>query len=132
MFGFSPTIIAWALSGVMLAGLGTGAYIYYKTTKATIEKQRMEIMALTLANAEQEKTILRQKNEARVNERNNSALQVRLQESEEYQDDLLDILHKHDLTNLASKKPGMIEKRINEGTRNVFSDIESTTSDDNQ
>ena len=37
----------------------------------------------------------------------------------------LDIFKRHSLTKLAAAKPGLIEKRANKGTKNVFESIES-------
>ena len=36
----------------------------------------------------------------------------------------IDIFKRHDLTKLASAKPGLIEPRINKGTKDVFDSIE--------
>ena len=36
----------------------------------------------------------------------------------------LDIFKRHDLTKLAAAKPGLIETRINKGTKDVFESIE--------
>ena len=36
----------------------------------------------------------------------------------------LDIFKRHNLTKLAAAKPGLIESRINKGTKNVFDSIE--------
>ena len=37
----------------------------------------------------------------------------------------LDIFKRHDLTKLAAVKPGLIEKRINNGTKEVFDELEN-------
>ena len=36
----------------------------------------------------------------------------------------LDIFKRHDLTKLAAAKPGLLEPRVNNGTKNVFDSIE--------
>ena len=46
---------------------------------------------------------------------------------EKYKNDLISKLQKHDLTRLSHQKPGMIEKRINNGTQKVFDSLESLT-----
>ena len=46
---------------------------------------------------------------------------------EEYRNELISKLQKHDLTRLSHQKPGMIEKRINNGTQKVFDSLESLT-----
>ena len=40
-------------------------------------------------------------------------------------DDYLSIFKRHDLTKLARVKPGLIEPRINNGTKKVFESIEN-------
>lgn len=40
----------------------------------------------------------------------------------------LEVFKKHDFTKLAKAKPGLIEKIINEGTQNLFKEIEDATS----
>ena len=54
-------------------------------------------------------------------------MQGKLDEAERYGDELRKKLHKHDLTRLSIKKPGLIEKRINDGTNKLFDSIESIT-----
>ena len=43
---------------------------------------------------------------------------------QEEMDDYLSIFKRHDLTKLARVKPGLIEPRINNGTKKVFEQIE--------
>ena len=57
----------------------------------------------------------------------NKDLQIKLNEAESYGDNLRKKLHKHNLTRLSIKKPGLIEKRINDGTNKLFDSIESIT-----
>ena len=57
----------------------------------------------------------------------NNELQTKLNLALNYGDDLRKKLHKHDLTRLSIKKPGLIEKRINDGTNKLFDSIESIT-----
>lgn len=42
-------------------------------------------------------------------------------------DQYLSIFKRHDLTNLARAKPGLIEPRINGGTKQVFDDVKQLT-----
>jgi hypothetical protein len=41
--------------------------------------------------------------------------------------ELLDKLRKHDLTRLSQQKPGLVERRINNGTKKLFDSFESLT-----
>ena len=60
----------------------------------------------------------------------NSELNANLRKSEKYGDELRDTLNKHNLTHLANKKPGLIEKRMQNATDKLWDDLESLTSDD--
>ena len=51
-------------------------------------------------------------------------LQSRNQEIQQEMSRYLDIFKRHNLTKLASAKPGLIEPRINKGTKDVFDSIE--------
>ena len=51
-------------------------------------------------------------------------LQGRNQEIQQEMTRYLDIFKRHDLTKLAAAKPGLIEPRVNKGTKNVFDSIE--------
>lgn len=57
----------------------------------------------------------------------NMELNKQLQEASKYKDELLSKLRKHDLALLSLKKPGLVEKRINNATKKVFDEIESLT-----
>lgn len=54
-------------------------------------------------------------------------LQERVDTTTVYIDNLTKKLAEHDLTYLANEKPGLIEKRINDGTKDVFDSIEQLT-----
>ena len=57
----------------------------------------------------------------------NKQLQVKLDKANEYRDTLIDKLRKHDLAKLSMKKPGLVEKRINNGTKKLFRSLENLT-----
>lgn len=128
MFGIN--LYAILVSLVLIGGIGAGGYFYYKDAEATKLRLQTQAALLEAAILEKDKIISILQEEAVTNEENYTALVYRNRVAEEYQEKLLDILHKHDLTNLASKKPGLIETRINEGTQNVLNSLERTTSDD--
>ena len=56
-------------------------------------------------------------------------LSADLRKAEEYGDELRNTLNKHDLTHLANKRPGMIEKRMQDATDKLWDDLESITGD---
>lgn len=112
---------------VAVGGALLGARAYYKDTQeriATLHKNnaKMEVVQ------QQNEAVMRSLTEetTRLNELNFN-LQGKLNEAEKYKNDLISKLQKHDLTRLSHQKPGMIEKRINNGTQKVFDSLESLT-----
>ena len=111
----------------IVGAIGFGAKYYYDTTQNKIavlqdSNAKLEIVAETNQN-----TINKlQEDNAKMNELSNT-LQLELAEANKYKDELIEKLQKHDLTRLSLKKPGLIEKRINDGTKELFESFESLT-----
>ena len=61
----------------------------------------------------------------------NNQLSTELQKAEQYGDELRATLQKHNLTHLANKKPGLIEKRMQDATNKLWDDLESITAPNN-
>lgn len=116
-----------ALFGV-LGGVFYGGYSYYKDTQARISQLTSNNATLKAANEANQATITQLEATAELQAALTQDLQKNLQEAEEYQDKLIGQLRKHDLTKLSLKKPGLIEARINNGTKELFDSIESDTS----
>ena len=57
------------------------------------------------------------------------AMQSKNQQIEAEMNRYLDIFKRHDLTKLAAAKPGLIEPRVNEATKEVFNGIEQDSRD---
>ena len=111
----------------LIGGVVYGAYAYYHDTQqriATLQQNNAKLETVAKTN---ELTInsLQESQEQFANL--NAELQTKLDEAEEYGDDLRKKLHKHNLTRLSIKKPGLIEKTINDGTQKLFESIESLT-----
>ena len=114
----------------ILGGAAYGAKYYYDTTQNTIAQLRDNNAKLEVANKTNQATIEKMgQDSARLNELN-SELNANLRKSEKYGDELRDTLNKHNLTHLANKKPGLIEKRMQNATDKLWDDLESLTSDD--
>jgi hypothetical protein len=64
----------------------------------------------------------------RINELT-TVLNEDLRKAEVYGDELRDTLNKHNLTHLANKKPGLIEKRMQNATDKLWDDLRSITDD---
>lgn len=116
-----------AVVGVVGAVL-LGAYWEYKDMQQRIATLRENNAKLELVAAENARTVseLEKFNSKMITE--NATLQQNLQKAETYSDDLLEKLRKHDLSKLSLQKPGLVERRVNNATKEVFTDIESLTS----
>ena len=113
----------------ILGGAAWAAKYYYDTTQATIAQLRENNAKLEVANQENQATITQmQENNIRLNALTDQ-LNADLRKSEAYGDELRNTLNKHNLTHLANKKPGMIEKRMQDATDTLWTDLESITSD---
>ena len=113
----------------LLGGVAYAAKYYYDTTQATIAQLRENNAKLEVANEENQATIKQmEKNAERLNELSDQLGQD-LRKAEAYGDELRNTLNKHNLTHLANKKPGMIEKRMQNATDKLWDDLESVTSD---
>ena len=112
-----------------------GAYAYHTTTvsKAEAKIARLEANAVVLKeNAAKLDAAFEAEKVAR--ERSEQNLQIQLQavsdltekntEMQAEMDDYLSIFKRHNLTKLARAKPGLVEPRINKGTKDVFDAIE--------
>ena len=112
-----------------------GAYAYHTTTvsKAEAKIARLESNAIILKeNAVKLETAFEAEKLAREQSEKNLELQLKAvgelteknTEMQAEMDDYLSIFKRHDLTKLARAKPGLIEPRINNGTKKVFDAIE--------
>jgi len=111
----------------LLGGVAYGAKYYYDTTQNTIAQLRDNNAKLEVANEENEMTIKKMGEDAeRLNKLSNE-LSFDLQKAEQYGDELRATLNKHDLTHLANKKPSLIEKRMQNATDKLWTDLESIT-----
>ena len=107
------------LMGIILV-MGIGSYFLYNQ----YETVKAENVALTFAVEEQKKTIevIKENFERQGKALNN--LTARNAEIEGEMTRYLDIFKRHNLNKLAIAKPGLIEKRVNDGTKKIFETIE--------
>ena len=111
----------------LVGGVVYGAYFYYNDTQQRIKTlQENNAKLETVAKANELTINSLQESQEKFATLTNE-LQTKLNLALTYGDDLRKKLHKHDLTRLSIKKPGLIEKRINDGTNKLFDSIESIT-----
>ena len=111
----------------IVGAIGFGAKYYYDTTQNKIAVLQDSNAKLELVAETNQATINKlQEDNAKINELSKE-LQMDLAEATKYKDELIEKLQKHDLTRLSLKRPGLIEKRINNGTKKLFESFESLT-----
>ena len=118
------TYIIIAVVGSMVATVGL---LYYRDTQKRISTLQQNNAKLEVAVQSKEDALNEMTANFEKQARLNKELSGKLEDAEKYQDDLRSKLHKHDLTRLSIGKPGMMEKRINDDTKKLFSDFESIT-----
>ena len=118
------TYIIIAVVGSMVATVGL---LYYRDTQKRISALQQNNAKLEVAIQSKETALNEMTANFEKQSRLNKELSGKLEDAEKYQDDLRSKLQKHDLTRLSIGKPGMMEKRINDDTKKLFSDFESIT-----
>jgi uncharacterized protein HemX len=122
---FTSLKIAFVLVALGIAG---GGYMYVQKLQSDLETARANVakMEVAVQTAEASVKTLQEEN-VRIGELNGQ-LQSDLQKAEQYGDELRATLQRHNLTHLATKKPGLIEKRMQGATDQLWDDLESITS----
>ena len=100
---------------------------YFWISEKRIERLTENNAKLTIAAATNQETITKLTADNEASQEAITELNVKLKASEQYGDALAKKLREHNLTMLTLKKPGLIEKRVNDATAQVFKDIESAT-----
>ena len=108
------------LIGIILV-LGLGSYYLYQENQTLAANN----LALEGAVATQEEAIKTMQNDFALQTQQLGDLQKKSQEAQLEMNRYLDIFKRHNLTKLASAKPGLLEPKINKGTKNVFESIEA-------
>jgi hypothetical protein len=109
----------------LLGGAIYGAKYYYETTQNTIAQLRENNTKLVVANETNTATINRMEQDSQKLQQTIGELSNDLQQAEVYKDSLIQKLQQHDLSRLSALKPGLIEKRINDGTAKIFEELEN-------
>ena len=100
---------------------------YYWISEKFISTLTENNAKLTIAAQTNQETIDKLEEDNQAYEVANKELQLKYREAEKYGDELSKKLREHDLTRLTLRKPGLIEKRVNDATQKVFEDLESST-----
>ena len=111
----------------VIGGVGYGGYMYYKDTQERIAILTENNAKLEVAAQLQEETINTMIEDVQRNSELNRELQKELQIAEGYGDQLRATLQKHNLTHLANKKPGLIERKMQNATNRLWDDLADIT-----
>lgn len=113
----------------IIAAMGLAGFMYYNFSivpmKNKLEEQSKVIIAQDLRDQEQKAAIEAIQNNLTQTTQALSGLQVKNQQYESEMAEYLDIFRRHNLAKLASAKPGMIQLRSNNKTKEVFDAIEA-------
>ena len=116
------------LIGIIVA-MGFTGMMYYQFSvvpmKNKLEEQTKVILAQDLRDQEQKAAIEAIQDNLEKTSNSLRGLQVQNQQYETQMSEYMDVFSRHNIAKLASAKPGLIETRINNGTKEVFDAIEA-------
>lgn len=124
MFGGKITLVMGIVIVVLLAAFA-GYFKYSQSHIATLEQNNAK---LEVSVKLQEQTISVMKQQAEQQAKSISNLQTANRNAEIAQKTLQRKFQTHDINKEAATSPELIQNRINSGTKNAFSEIESLTS----
>lgn len=108
--------------------MGSTGFLYYQFSvvpmQNKLEEQTSVILAQDLRDQEQKAAIVAIQDNMEKTTLAMGSLQKQNQQYETQMSDYLDIFRRHNLAQLASAKPGLIEKKANKATKEVFDEIE--------
>ena len=111
----------------LVGGVVYGGWYYYKDTQARIQILTENSVKLEAATKLQKSTIDTLVADAKKYAELNRKLDIELIKAHDYKNNLIAKLRKHDLVRLSQQKPGLVEKKINDGTKKLFESFESIT-----
>ena len=111
----------------LVGGVVYGGWYYYKDTQARIQVLTENSVKLETATKLQKSTIDTLVADAKKYAELNRKLDIELNKAHDYKNNLIAKLRKHDLVRLSQQKPGLVEKKINVGTKKLFKSFESIT-----
>ena len=111
----------------LVGGVCYGGYYYYKDTQERIGILTENNAKMMVAKQAQDNTINALIADREKFESLNKELQTKLEQANDYKNKLIGKLRKHNLQKLSMQKPGLVEKKINNGTKRLFESLENLT-----
>jgi len=112
---------------IALVTVSSAFYIYYVDSQNTIQILRENVAKLEVAVEIQKKTIEAMKEDFARQAKLANELQSNLSKVEEDKAKLSNLLKKHNLEKILKDRPSEAEKKINNGTKRTFRQIEQDT-----
>lgn len=109
----------YGAAGILLLSLVGGAYWYYSWSQDEIRVLRKNVATLEVAVETQKETITSMQNDAAAVGKQVVYVSKQFREARTENNVLRKKLAKHDVAFLAEKKPGLIQKIVNHGTKDV-------------
>lgn len=122
-------MLSKVLIGILFA-FGIAGYFYYTTTQNQLIELRDLNKAYELKVKTQDEAINTMQESYKAQSEALTALTEKNREIAQEMNRYLDIFRRHDLSKLAAAKPGLIEKRVNEATKDVFDSLENDSNFD--
>ena len=117
---------------VVVLSMGTAGFWYYSTTQiklanyqTKIQEQQNLVNAFETRDQEQQRAIQALQDNLKLQTEALTAMSRRNAEIQSEMNRYLDIFKRHNLSKLASAKPGLVESRANNATKEVFDGIEA-------
>ena len=110
-----------------LGSVGAGGYFYVTNLQADLAQARLEASTYKAATETQQNTIDQLQTSIVTQGQELNRLTTANGEIQQEMNRYLSIFKRHNLSKLADAKPGLIETRVNNGTREVFESIKSDT-----
>jgi len=108
----------------LVGGVVYGGFWYYKDTQARIQILTENTAKLETAKQMQDDTITAMIEDRERFSALTKELQSNLDKANVYKDVLIGKLRKHNLAKLSLRKPGLVERKINAGTKKLFRSLE--------
>ena len=108
----------------LVGGSVYGGYYYYKDTQERIRILTENTAKLETAKKMQDDTITAMIEDREKFNELNKELGRKLSAANVYKDVLIGKLRKHNLAKLSLRKPGLVEKKINNGTKKLLRSLE--------
>jgi hypothetical protein len=116
--------VLFGVIGAMMISMFSYYQFFVVPMKNKIEEQAKVIIAQDLRDKEQKAAIESLQTNMQKTSEALKGLQVKNQKYEEDMAEYLDIFRRHNVAKLASAKPGLVEVRFNNGTKEVFNAIQ--------